>query len=60
MSYTKTPEQVISIWIENVRRELENGDIGAALTFLDVLEGDWEKYQRGKLEPMTVYTGSNV
>ena len=60
MSYTLKPERVISTWITNVRRELENGDTEAALTFLGALECDWKKYQRGKLEPMTIHTGNRM
>jgi len=62
MSYTLTPEQQISMWITNVRRKLEDGDteVALALTFLDALESDWEKYQRGELKPMTIHTGYNV
>lgn len=60
MSYTSTPEQRISMWITDVRRKLKDGDVDAALTFLDTLECDWEKYQRGELEPVTVHTGSKM
>ena len=60
MSYTLTPEQQISAWITNVRRKLEERDVEAALTFLDVLEDDWEKYQRGEMMPMTIHTGNKM
>jgi hypothetical protein len=61
MSYTSKPEQVISMWIANVRHRLEDGDIEAALTFLDTLESDWEKYQRGEqIGPMTIHTGNKM
>ena len=61
MSYTLTPEQQISMWIINVRDRLKDGDINAALTFLDTLESDWEKYQRGEtIGPMTIHTGNKM
>ena len=60
MSYTLTPEEKISMLITNVCCNLEHKDIETALAFLDALKSDWEKFQRGELEPMTIHTGSNV
>ena len=60
MSYTLTPEKQISMWIANVRKQLENGNTEAALEFLGTLESDWTKYQRGEtIGPITIHTGSN-
>jgi hypothetical protein len=56
MSYIKTPEEIISMWIKNLRKQLESGNIKSALEFLDSVEGDWEKYQRGELYPMAIHT----
>lgn len=61
MSYTLTPEQQIKMWITNVRRRLKDGDTQAALAFLDTLERDWEKYQRGEpIGPVTIHAGSKM
>jgi len=61
MSYTLTSEEQISMWIVNVRDRLRSGDVQAALTFLDTLESDWEKYQQGEMiGPMTILTGNKM
>lgn len=61
MSYTLTPEEQISMWIINVRDRLKDGDINAALTFLDTLECDWKKYRHGEpIGPVIIHTGNKM
>ena len=61
MTHVLTEKQQIWMWIENVRKQVREGNIDAALQFLDTLTGDLEKHFRGELiGPITIHTGSDL